>query len=666
MAYLDYNGLQHLAGIINKQTGRFDPAYLFEFGNIDISTNGWSYSISGSRVRTKVGTTLTLKQGDVIGLRDYSNARFFIGWMDSEGNYKTPGSWKTSDYTITEDGQYVVLLSNRTETDQTSVDDLAGLFFGYSLSVYDYLEENRKSVQHLTKAEVRLYAGYIASDGSISRAGNEDEVYTDIFPCEAGDEIEVHFSNPNKKGGWYAYALYDINGVFISRSVLSSGTGMYPNYRITIEDSSAKYIAFSYRRYNGEITFEVFMPRVSLFTEGKVIDLLKQPVTRTESLAVLIPAQYGAYPTINSTARTLTIKADTLLLMRPLGAGLDSATIQLAPNNDRTIDFSNINSTAIKIYYNTETDTFVPRVYSAMPTRNEVLIAALRIAPGSNSYGASMSCPFYIDGQLFGVDLNVLIDKDISALNPNINSVNHRGYNTVAPENTLPAFKLSKANGFSMVETDVSFTSDDVAVCLHDSTINRTARNSDGTEIANTINISDITYAQALTYDFGIWKGAAYAGTKIPTFEEFIVLCRNLGLHPYIELKTGTQSQIEGLVDIVEACGMSGKVTWISFSASLLTYVKNYDAEARLGYIITSVTSTAITTAEGLKTTKNEIFIDSDSYTAEDITLCRNAHIPLEVWTINSVSTIDNLDPYITGVTSDSLIAGYELYKANI
>ncbi|MBQ0070817.1 MAG: hypothetical protein KBS81_03020, partial [Spirochaetales bacterium] len=52
-------------------------------------------------------------------------------------------------------------------------------------------------------------------------------------------------------------------------------------------------------------------------------------------------------------------------------------------------------------------------------------------------------------------------------------SINHRGYNTVAPENTLSAFRLSKEKGFTQVETDVAFTLDGVPVLLHDSTIDR-------------------------------------------------------------------------------------------------------------------------------------------------------------------------------------------------
>ena len=65
-----------------------------------------------------------------------------------------------------------------------------------------------------------------------------------------------------------------------------------------------------------------------------------------------------------------------------------------------------------------------------------------------------------------------------------------------------------------MVSCDVSFTSDGVAVLLHDDQIDRT---SDGTG-----NISEMTLAQVKEFDFGSWKSAAYADEEIPTFEEFI------------------------------------------------------------------------------------------------------------------------------------------------
>lgn len=243
-------------------------------------------------------------------------------------------------------------------------------------------------------------------------------------------------------------------------------------------------------------------------------------------------------------------------------------------------------------------------------------------------------------------------------------SVNHRGYNITAPENTFPAFKLSRQMGFVYVETDVRFTSDNVAVLLHDESINRTARNSDGTQLSSTVNIADITYEQALTYDFGIYKNSSYAGTKIPTLVQFLTLCKNLGMKPYIELKTGTESQIQGVVDAVKAAGLHGRETYISFETSLLGYVKNYDNTARLGFLDMGTPSLP-RTAQTYKTDYNEVFLDSNVKSrASD---CKTAGIGYEVWTLGSASDVLALDPYVTGVTTNGTIkAGQILYDANI
>lgn len=259
---------------------------------------------------------------------------------------------------------------------------------------------------------------------------------------------------------------------------------------------------------------------------------------------------------------------------------------------------------------------------------------------------------------LTGYATEEYVDNSVSGLSVenydiNIHSVNHRGYSTVAPENTIPAYILSKQNGFTYVEADVSFTSDGVAVLLHDSTIDRTSNGSG--------SVSLLTYSELLTYDFGSWKSSSYAGTKIPSFEKFIKLCKLISLHPYIELKSNgsyTQEQIQGLVEMVKRYGMQGKVTWISFNSTYLTYVKTADPTARLGYLVSSVTSNVITTVQGLKTETNEVFLDSSDYSYNAIELCSSANIPLEIWTINSESDIKTLDGYITGVTSDNIVAG--------
>ena len=54
----------------------------------------------------------------------------------------------------------------------------------------------------------------------------------------------------------------------------------------------------------------------------------------------------------------------------------------------------------------------------------------------------------------------------------NVKSIAHRGASEIAPENTIPAFRLAKELGFSCVETDIRFTKDNVPVLCHDAAIN--------------------------------------------------------------------------------------------------------------------------------------------------------------------------------------------------
>lgn len=244
-----------------------------------------------------------------------------------------------------------------------------------------------------------------------------------------------------------------------------------------------------------------------------------------------------------------------------------------------------------------------------------------------------------------------------------VKGINHRGYNTVAPENTLPAFKLSKRMGFNYVETDISWTSDDIPVLSHDNDISRC---SDGTG-----TISSMTYEQLLQYDFGSWKGEEWTGTKIPTAEEFLKLCRAIDLHPYLELKNSfTETRVQALIDLVNACGMKGHVSYISFNATWLGYVKAYDPYARIGYLPAStIYSSSVTTAQSLQTETNEVFISADNlYNKTDAVfdLVKNAGIPCELWTVDNANTILTTNPYVTGFTSNSLIAGKVLYNANI
>jgi len=236
-----------------------------------------------------------------------------------------------------------------------------------------------------------------------------------------------------------------------------------------------------------------------------------------------------------------------------------------------------------------------------------------------------------------------------NTLDSTVKAVLHRGYSLLSPENTLPAFKMAKERGFSYVECDIRFTSDDVPVLIHDTTIDRT---SDGTG-----EIASLTLTQVKAYDFGSWKSSGYVGTEIPTLKEFILLCKKLNLHPYIELKSATTSQIQIAYDIVKNVGMANKVTWIGGIAPLEDIV-TLNPESRVAVVTGSLSDSTINLMVGLKTGQNEVVADaSHSIINEaDSEKTIDAGLALECYTVNDPSVVLSLsDLGVTGFTTDYL-----------
>ena len=249
-------------------------------------------------------------------------------------------------------------------------------------------------------------------------------------------------------------------------------------------------------------------------------------------------------------------------------------------------------------------------------------------------------------------------------LNSYTRAINHRGYSIEAPENTLPAYILSAKKGFRYVECDIAFTKDSVPVLLHDETIDRTSNGSGA--------IYNLTLSQVRSYDFGNWKGTTYTGTTIPTLEEFVILCRDLGLHPYIELKSDgnyTTEQIQSVVDIVNKYGLQHNVTYISFKYEYLQEIIKSDNRARVGYLVANINSNSyLTSTDALRTGYNDVFIETDYSRVTDnvVELCKTANIPLEVYTVDDKNWIKTANDYISGFTSNSQNAEFIRYEKYI
>ena len=96
----------------------------------------------------------------------------------------------------------------------------------------------------------------------------------------------------------------------------------------------------------------------------------------------------------------------------------------------------------------------------------------------------------------------------------------HRGAGTENPENTLRSLKAACVQGYDAVEVDPEVTSDGVPVLMHDNTINRTARNKDGSVIENQIKVSEHTYKELSGYDYGVWFSPKFKGEGLVNLSE--------------------------------------------------------------------------------------------------------------------------------------------------
>lgn len=92
----------------------------------------------------------------------------------------------------------------------------------------------------------------------------------------------------------------------------------------------------------------------------------------------------------------------------------------------------------------------------------------------------------------------------------------HRGYNMVAPENTLPSFALAVAMGAQEIELDLWPSNDGHLIVCHDPAVDRT---SNGTGL-----IKDLTLKEIKELDAGSWFSPAYRGVAFPLFEEVLDL----------------------------------------------------------------------------------------------------------------------------------------------
>jgi len=158
----------------------------------------------------------------------------------------------------------------------------------------------------------------------------------------------------------------------------------------------------------------------------------------------------------------------------------------------------------------------------------------------------------------------------------------HRGARTVAPENTLAAFKLAADQGADGVELDVQLSADGEIVVIHNDMVDATT---DGAG-----PVADMPLAALRELDAGSYFSPEFAGERIPTldevFEEFgHRLLLNVELKALSATGDSARRLAAAVVDAIRRHGLASRVLLSSFNPLALRAVKRIDRSLPVGYL---------------------------------------------------------------------------------
>jgi len=150
----------------------------------------------------------------------------------------------------------------------------------------------------------------------------------------------------------------------------------------------------------------------------------------------------------------------------------------------------------------------------------------------------------------------------------------HRGGTTLAPENTIWAYRHAFAYDMDFVEVDVRETLDGVFISMHDDTVDRTTN--------GTGPIAQLTWAQIQPLnaaDFLPWQGTQYDPSPVPRLEEILELVRNSGKG--IEFDIKDLRKVTQFFDLVASYGLLPR-SYFAISGDQASAAQAYNPEIRV------------------------------------------------------------------------------------
>lgn len=263
----------------------------------------------------------------------------------------------------------------------------------------------------------------------------------------------------------------------------------------------------------------------------------------------------------------------------------------------------------------------------------------------------------------FAVTLPAFAQLSAPANGPQL-VASHRGASAYAPEHTLFAYDLAIEQDTDLLECDVILTKDEVPVCIHDETIDRTAGG------GKTGRVDSYTLAELREFEFGSWFNTSnptlakpeYVGAKIIPFEEELdcYLRLNPKLRFYPETKDSAGGRAEQILqEMLTRKGLiatgdpahrvqTSTIVLQSFDPGSLERMRSLNNTIPTGLLYTAPTSAALLQYQLTGTGPDYIdfFIPNSAAILTDPTLVQRYHAnghDVHTWTVNDANQMDLL-----------------------
>ena len=390
-------------------------------------------------------------------------------------------------------------------------------------------------------------------------------IHSQTFVVSQGDIYYLALKNVDtaKFGSQFRLIVEIIDGngtVVATETSYASGSTSMPHKKITVPSGGVGLIAtLSTRDYDIPLTIN------DILSSSMVAYVGKKDIVATE----LYNKYVSPTPTLLNDVSTL--KKANIVSINWQNATIDGGTGRIYYRADRICSGmlpANISSfevlngyNGLVGYYNEAMEkisvgSFTKNLKvdkSSFPSGTSYLAIALNNSTSSIATSEGVNCVVYYSVE----DINN--DKDDFPYSfGSTNQVARLGWSvyakTTPPEQSLPSYALAYKNGCRIMLCDVRLTADGKFVCFHDDDLGYSlstniVKHADGTDLSTAEKqqtIASLTLAELDVYDFGIYKGNEYAGTKILRLDDFLQWCAFTNCYPMLETKvTFTEAQIQ-------------------------------------------------------------------------------------------------------------------------